>query len=166
MGSPSCFTADKKASPRWEKSSSSSRGSGVIDLGQGQGWLFLGWAMFTIPDIEVSSSSWGLPPLSLDGLFHGKSESKMDDDWRYAYDSGNLRVTRILCMVKHPAPVENGGLSEDWYAFIPPSWCRILQASTVASRIPDVNMARTGWMACGNPDDDNDMIIFGSWFLL
>ena len=37
--------------------------------------------------------SWGYPNISLDGLFHGlfhgKSASKMDDDWGYPYDLGN-----------------------------------------------------------------------------
>ena len=26
-------------------------------------------------------------------LFHGKSQSKMDDDWGYPYDLGNLHMT-------------------------------------------------------------------------
>ena len=38
---------------------------------------------------SVSSSSWGYPNSSLDGVFHGQSENKMDDDWGYPYDSGN-----------------------------------------------------------------------------
>ena len=31
---------------------------------------------------------WGTP-LSLDGLFHGKSQSKRDDNWGYPHDLGN-----------------------------------------------------------------------------
>ena len=29
------------------------------------------------------------------GLFHGKSQSKMDDDWGYPYDLGNLQMTKL-----------------------------------------------------------------------
>ena len=31
-------------------------------------------------------------PLFMVGLFHGKFPSKMDDDWGYPYDSGNLHM--------------------------------------------------------------------------
>ena len=37
-------------------------------------------------------STTGGTPLSLDGLFHGKSQSKMDDDWGYPHDSGNHQI--------------------------------------------------------------------------
>ena len=30
------------------------------------------------------------------GLFHGKSQSKMDDDWGYPYDLGNLQMTKLV----------------------------------------------------------------------
>ena len=30
----------------------------------------------------------------MDGLFHGQSHSKMDDDWGYPYDLGNLHIVR------------------------------------------------------------------------
>ena len=48
--------------------------------------------------------SWDTP-LSLDGRFHGKSENKMDDDWGYPYDLGNLYVSldlRLLCSADFP----------------------------------------------------------------
>jgi len=28
----------------------------------------------------------------MDGLLHGKSENKMDDDWGYLHDLGNLHI--------------------------------------------------------------------------
>ena len=31
----------------------------------------------------------------MDGLFHGQSQSKMDDDWGYLYDSGNHHISQI-----------------------------------------------------------------------
>ena len=31
-------------------------------------------------------------PLRMDGLFHGKFPSNMDDDWGYPYDLGNLHM--------------------------------------------------------------------------
>ena len=34
----------------------------------------------------------GDTPSSLDGLFHGKPIFKMDDNWGYPYDSGNLQI--------------------------------------------------------------------------
>jgi hypothetical protein len=37
-------------------------------------------------------SQTGGTPLSLDGLFHEKSQSEMDDDWGYPYDSRNLHI--------------------------------------------------------------------------
>ena len=33
---------------------------------------------------------WRIPKLV--GLFHGKSQQKMEDDWGYPYDSGNLHM--------------------------------------------------------------------------
>ena len=34
----------------------------------------------------------GVPPSSLDALFHGKSQLETDDDWGYSHDAGNLHV--------------------------------------------------------------------------
>ena len=31
----------------------------------------------------------------MDGLFHGKSQSEMDDDWGYPYDLGNHRMSNV-----------------------------------------------------------------------
>jgi hypothetical protein len=31
----------------------------------------------------------------LDGSFHGKSEHKTDDDWRYPHDLGNLQIMML-----------------------------------------------------------------------
>ena len=32
----------------------------------------------------------------MDGLFHGKSQLKMDDDWRYPHDFGKLQMARSM----------------------------------------------------------------------
>ena len=32
----------------------------------------------------------------MDGLVHGKSQSNMDDDWGYPYDSGKLHIPTML----------------------------------------------------------------------
>ena len=34
--------------------------------------------------------SWGIP--KIDGLFHGRSQSKMDDDWGYPYDETDTSI--------------------------------------------------------------------------
>ena len=34
-------------------------------------------------------------PSSLDGWFHGKSQAKMDENWRYPYDPGNLHIITV-----------------------------------------------------------------------
>ena len=50
-------------------------------------------------------------PKTLDGLFHlfhGKSETQMDDDWGYPYDSGNHHVVTILGSLSHG--------SYDWFS--------------------------------------------------
>ena len=43
--------------------------------------------------------TWGCPARhgdtqELDGLFHGDSQSKMDDDWGYPHDYGNPLLSR------------------------------------------------------------------------
>ena len=55
-----------------------------------------GLAFSKVMAMGLRMTTWGFParhgatPSSLDGLFQGKSEKNMDDDWGYPYDSGNL----------------------------------------------------------------------------
>ena len=45
----------------------------------------------------------------MDGLFHGKSPSKMDDDWGYPHDLG----TPHFCTMRGASTVDSGDAAKD-----------------------------------------------------
>ena len=76
------------------------------------GW-FLGQMLVNIPYMEHMGyvrwafHKWGcrIPNSSLVGLFHGKSERKMDDDWGYHHDSGNLQMIHTPIQLFETCPI-------------------------------------------------------------
>ena len=53
-----------------------------------QDTLFTGWEGTTLQCIWSFPWPWGYPKLA--GFCSGKSQSKVDDEWWYPYDLGNL----------------------------------------------------------------------------